>query len=83
MGRTFAISVRVDRLDVQVRVLTEPCLWSWEILDRSDGDRVVRSSWAGQWMAYDSRDVALSAGRSGLFELLHGGPYDTQPVSGG
>ena len=72
MGRTSAMSARVDRFDVQARLLTEPCLWSWEILDRSDGDRVVRSSWTGQRMAYDSREAALSAGRSGLFELLQG-----------
>jgi hypothetical protein len=59
-------------MDLRVQLLAEPCLWCWEIVDRRRG-RTVRSSWSGEWMAYDSREEALAAGRQRLSELLSGG----------
>lgn len=51
-----------------VRLMGEPCLWCWEILDRAR-DEVVESSWTDHWMAYASRDEALSAASSRLVRL--------------
>ena len=80
--RGYAMTATVADLELQARLLTEQCLWRWEIVDRRDGDSVVRSSWGGEWMAYESREAALSAGRRRLLELLHGGADQPQPVSG-
>lgn len=55
-------------LDVRVRLLPEPGLWSWEIVDRSGA--LVYSSWAAEWSAYESREEALAAGGSYLAELV-------------
>ena len=60
---------RSAALDVGVRLLPEPCLWCWEIVDRHHGNALVQSSWAGEWMAYDTREAALSAGCGRLAEL--------------
>ena len=64
MGR--AVSRRVA-LDVRVRLVPEPCLWCWEIVDR--GGPLICSSWTAEWTAYASREEALAAGRARLAEL--------------
>ncbi len=46
---------------VEVRLIPETYLWSWEIRDPVQGE-VVESCWAHDWTAYDSRDAALRAG---------------------
>ena len=55
-------------LAVEVQLMSEPCLWRWEIRDRARGD-VVDSSWAGQWMAYESSEEAYRAGYQRLASL--------------
>jgi hypothetical protein len=60
-GEARVMSAR-EALDVRVRLLPEPCLWCWEIVDR--GGRLIRSSWAAEWTAYESREEALVAGRA-------------------
>ena len=67
MGR--AMSARAAGLDVRVRLLTEPCLWCWEIVDRRHRGALVESSWAREWTAYESQDEALALGRARLAEL--------------
>ncbi len=64
------MSVPATAMDLTVRLLAEPCLWCWEIVDRRLGDTLVQSSWATEWMAYESRGEALAAGRRRLAELL-------------
>ena len=54
-------------LNVRVRLLPEPCLWCWEIVD-SHGPLIL-SSWAADWTAYASREEAVAAGRARLTEL--------------
>jgi hypothetical protein len=70
-------------LDVRVRLLEEPCLWCWEIVDRSRRDAVVCSGWAIEWMAYESSEAALVAGRRYLAKLLMpdgaGTPFKRRP----
>jgi len=54
---------RAERFRLEVRLMTEPCLWCWEIHDTRNG-QVVGSSWNGDWMAYDSsREAVLAANR--------------------
>jgi hypothetical protein len=51
---------RVEREPVvRVRLLAEPCLWLWELVD-SDG-RVIESSWADDWVAFATRAEAVAA----------------------
>jgi len=57
-----------DRLVLEVGLMNDPCLWRWEIRDRAR-DRLVESSWAGEWMAYNSADEAFRAGRQRLSSL--------------
>jgi len=57
-----------DGLTVEVRLLSDPCLWAWEILDRNRGG-VVDSSWDSEWTAYESAKEAYSAGRRRLTNL--------------
>ncbi len=57
-----------ERLTVEVRLLADPCLWTWEIRDAERGD-VVESGWATQWAAYPSREEAYSEGRRHLRRL--------------
>ena len=54
-------------VDVRARLLSEPMLWCWELIDR--GGTVIQSSWAVEWTAYGSRDEALAAGRARLAAL--------------
>lgn len=60
---------RPAALDVRVRLLAEPCLWCWEIVDRYRGGALVQSSWASEWTAYDTREEALGAACGRLAEL--------------
>jgi hypothetical protein len=53
------------RLTVDVRLMTEPCLWRWEIRDALRGE-VLETSWTSEWMAYDSAEEAYEAGRRRL-----------------
>jgi hypothetical protein len=55
-------------LVLQLRLLAEPCLWCWKIVDGVD-DRLVESSWANHWIAFDSRADAAAAGARRLAEL--------------
>jgi len=56
------------QLSVRVRLMAEPCLWRWEIHDAERGD-IIDSSWTREWMAYDSPEEALRAGRQRLTAL--------------
>jgi hypothetical protein len=52
---------------VRVRLVEEPCLWGWDILD-ADG-RLVQSSWVDDWVAFPHRAEAAAAGARRLTEL--------------
>jgi hypothetical protein len=45
---------------VSVDLMAEPCLWRWEIRD-PETNGVVESSWADDWMAYETSEDALRA----------------------
>jgi hypothetical protein len=53
---------------VRVRLLPEPSLWRWDIVD-ADG-RLVASSWADEWVAFAAREEAAAAGACRLAELM-------------
>jgi hypothetical protein len=53
---------------VTVQLMSEPCLWHWEIRD-ARRDEVVADSWNGEWMAYDSADEAYRAAQARLNTL--------------
>ena len=55
--------MQVD-LVLQARLLPEPSLWVWEVVDRTG--RLVESGWNRDWSAYDDPDAALQAGRAFL-----------------
>jgi hypothetical protein len=57
--------VRGPHFTVAVQLMSEPCLWRWEIRDPARGE-VVASSWSSDWMAYESPDEALRAGQHRL-----------------
>ena len=59
---------RRERLSVEVQLMDEPCLWRWDIRDR-ERDEVIDSSWTREWMAYESPEEALRAGRQRLTSL--------------
>ena len=59
-------------LTVEVRLMSDPCLWQWEIKDRTR-DEVVDNSWTAEWMAYESREEAYRAGRQRLSHLATNG----------
>lgn len=59
---------RQQRLTLEVRLMSEPCLWRWEIRDHERGE-VVESSWTREWMAYESLEEAERAGRQRLTSL--------------
>jgi len=63
------MSGRAASLEVRVRLLPEPCLWCWEIVDPHRRDAPVHSSWAGEWAAYASSEEAFAAGCARLAEL--------------
>lgn len=45
------------RLTAQTRLLPDPPLWCWEIVDARGA--VLASSWESEWSAYPSSDEAL------------------------
>jgi hypothetical protein len=53
---------------VSVDLMSEPCLWRWEIRDPAR-DEVVADSWTNEWMAYESPDEALRAASARLTSL--------------
>src|SRR6185503_10708350 len=61
--------VRGPDLTVAVDLMSEPCLWRWEIRDPSR-DEVVANSWTNDWMAYESSDEALRAAQARLTSLV-------------
>ena len=63
---------RSARLTVKLRLLSEPSLWCWEIVETGDGT-VVESSWATNWTGYKSSPEALQAGIMRLTDLIRGG----------
>jgi hypothetical protein len=56
---------RGQEFTVAVRLMSEPCLWRWEIRDPKR-DEVVANSWSSEWMAYESPEEAFRAGRARL-----------------
>jgi len=56
-------------LTVAVDLMSEPCLWRWEIRDPARGE-VVADSWTNEWMAYESSDEALRAAQARLTSLV-------------
>lgn len=49
-----------NHLQVRARLLPDPPLWCWELIDPANGV-VVTSSWTESWVAYPSSDAALRA----------------------
>jgi hypothetical protein len=74
------MTAHVPALDLRVRLLGEPSLWYWEIVDRNHGGALVQSSWAADWAAYETREEALTAGRGRLAGLQSTGA-DTPAIS--
>jgi hypothetical protein len=62
-------AVRGPHFTVTVDLMSEPCLWRWEIRDPAR-DEVVADSWTNEWMAYESPDEALRAARARLTVLV-------------
>jgi hypothetical protein len=60
--------VRGNGLMVRVQLMSEPCLWQWEIRDPRR-DEVVADSWSSEWMAYESPDEAYRAAQARLNSL--------------
>jgi hypothetical protein len=60
--------LRGPHFTVAVDLMSEPCLWRWEIRDPSRGE-VVADSWTSEWMAYESPDEALQAAQARLTSL--------------
>jgi hypothetical protein len=54
---------------VAVDLMSEPCLWRWEIRDPAR-DEVIADSWTHEWMAYESSDEALRAASARLTALV-------------
>jgi hypothetical protein len=71
---------RIEREPViRVRLLAEPCLWLWEIVD-SDR-RVIESSWAGDWVAFATRAEAVAAGARRLAERTAAHGSSSRPLA--
>jgi hypothetical protein len=56
---------RGNQFTVAVRLMSEPCLWRWEIREPAQGE-MVANSWTSEWMAYESPDEAFRAGQARL-----------------
>jgi hypothetical protein len=52
--------LRKKPFKVSVDLMSEPCLWRWEIRDCKT-DEVVASSWADDWKAYATSEDAFHA----------------------
>ena len=50
---------------IRVRLLDDPILWCWELVDPSTG-AVRETSWASAWEAYGSAEEALRAASTHL-----------------
>ncbi|MGH7391857.1 MAG: hypothetical protein ACREM3_20735 [Candidatus Rokuibacteriota bacterium] len=61
----------VARLTAHTRLLSDPPLWCWEIVDAVSG-AVVASSWQGEWKAYPSSDEALREATPALLAMARG-----------
>lgn len=61
----------VARLTAHTRLLPDPPLWCWEIVDAASG-AVVASSWEGEWNAYVSSDEALREATPALLAMTRG-----------
>ena len=61
--------VNATRLQVNVELMDDPCLWRWEIRDPSRNEVLV-DSWTGEWTAYDSREDAYREGRARLISIV-------------
>src|SRR5262245_17252438 len=81
MEETICISRREEgdmvtsdtaRLTAQTRLLSDPPLWCWEIVDASSG-AVVASSWQTEWNAYSSSDEALREATPALLAMSRAG----------
>ena len=59
---------RRQEFTVAVRLMSEPCLWRWEICEPAQGE-VVANSWTSEWMAYESPDEAFRAGQARLSNI--------------
>jgi hypothetical protein len=59
------MSVDPRRLQVNVELMDDPCLWRWQIRDAARGE-VVADSWTRDWTAYDSREEAYREARRRL-----------------
>jgi hypothetical protein len=72
MGTGMGNAGNKKSLALEVRLMTEPCLWRWDIKDLSR-DAVVQSSWDHDWIGYASRDEAYAAGRKRMERVLEDG----------
>ena len=61
------------RLSVRVRLLREPCLWCWGIVDDVSGNE-IESSWDTEWCGYPTREEAETAGRARMIAIAPGSP---------
>jgi hypothetical protein len=50
---------------IRVRLLNNPVLWCWELVDPVTG-AVLENSWSSEWEAYGSADEALRAASARL-----------------
>jgi hypothetical protein len=55
---------------IRVRLLNNPVLWCWELVDPASGT-VRENSWSSEWEAYGSPEEALRAASARLM----GKPY--------
>ncbi|MGH7279489.1 MAG: hypothetical protein ACREJG_12490, partial [Candidatus Rokuibacteriota bacterium] len=60
-----------DRFLVRARLMPEPCLWFWEIVDQFHGE-VAENSWTASWRGYRSRQEALQAGMARAGDMMRG-----------
>ncbi len=72
-GRKRAMKTPAAPETLRVRLLSDSCLWCWEIADPHRDGALVYSSWANEWNAYESREDALRAGQARLAELRSAG----------
>lgn len=56
-------------LTLEVSLMTEPCLWRWEIRE-APTRLVLRSSWDDEWAAYPTQDEAKRYGLEALDHLI-------------
>lgn len=57
-----------SQFTVRARLLTDPPLWCWEIVEVGSG-AVVASSWQNEWQAYTSPREALRQALPALTRL--------------